>query len=435
MGSVEYRRKKALLGEAVEGLEVAPYFERLRAQYEDKTVADFVHLKDGGAKGDGTTDDTAAVQQTFDQYGDGSKVIFVDSGTYILTDTVTIPKNAKVVGEAWAQFAANGDKFSDPSNPRPMLKVGNVGDVGSVEIQDLILTTKGGTAGAVLMQWNVKASGPGAAALWDVHARVGGATGTELTPRECPAIKTGTNPDSCKAASLLFHLTSKASAYLDNMWLWVADHMADDEDLNSAVNDNPQVSVYSARGFLIESKGPSWLYGTASEHSVYYQYNFYKARNVFTTMKQTEAPYYQPTPPPPAPFQNDVGKFPGDPSYACNDTAIGGCDESWAVMMQGCQNVHIGGAGTYSWFSTYGQECVSKHTCQKTLWWLHSNYDNNRVQHIIGIGAENVLVTDGEVVRSVDNLVTTSGVQWAQISVFDVPSKGRAPGTCRQQLV
>ena len=280
MGSVEYRRKKALLGEAVEGLEVAPYFERLRAQYEDKTVADFVHLKDGGAKGDGSTDDTAAVQQTFDQYGDGSKIIFVDSGTYILTDTVTIPKNAKVVGEAWAQFAANGDKFSDPSNPRPMLKVGNVSDVGSVEIQDLILTTKGGTAGAVLMQWNVKASGPGAAALWDVHARVGGATGTELTRRECPAIKTGTNPDSCKAASLLFHLTSKASAYLDNMWLWVADHMADDEDLNSAVNDNPQVSVYSARGFLIESKGPTWLYGTASEHSVYYQYNFYKARNV-----------------------------------------------------------------------------------------------------------------------------------------------------------
>lgn len=47
-----------------------------------------------------------------------------------------------------------------------MLQIGNRGDVGTVEIQDLILTTKGGTAGVVLMQWNVKAASPGSAALW-----------------------------------------------------------------------------------------------------------------------------------------------------------------------------------------------------------------------------------------------------------------------------
>ncbi|KAK3898567.1 glycoside hydrolase, partial [Staphylotrichum tortipilum] len=119
---------------------------------------------------------------TFNQYGDGSKIIFVDSGTYILTDTVTISKNAKIVGEAWSQFAASGSKFADPSSPRVMLKVGNKGDIGTVEMQDLLLTTKGGTAGAVLMEWNVKAASAGAAALWDVHARVGGAAGTGLTP-------------------------------------------------------------------------------------------------------------------------------------------------------------------------------------------------------------------------------------------------------------
>ena len=85
---------------AADGLDVSPYFERKRAQYEDKSASDFVHLKDGGAKGDGKTDDTAAVQDTLSRYGDGSKIIFVDSGTYILTDTVTIPKNPKIVGEA-----------------------------------------------------------------------------------------------------------------------------------------------------------------------------------------------------------------------------------------------------------------------------------------------------------------------------------------------
>lgn len=55
------------------------------------------------------------MQKAFDENPNGAKVIFVDSGTYILTDTVTIPKNAKVVGEAWSQFAARGSKFGNAS--------------------------------------------------------------------------------------------------------------------------------------------------------------------------------------------------------------------------------------------------------------------------------------------------------------------------------
>lgn len=37
----------------------------------------------------------------------------MDAGTYILTDTVVVPKDAKIHGEAWSQFAAFGDSFSD----------------------------------------------------------------------------------------------------------------------------------------------------------------------------------------------------------------------------------------------------------------------------------------------------------------------------------
>lgn len=47
-----------------------------------------------------------------------------------------------------------------------MLKVGNAKDIGTVEMQDLILTTKGATAGAIMMQWNVQAKTQGSAALW-----------------------------------------------------------------------------------------------------------------------------------------------------------------------------------------------------------------------------------------------------------------------------
>jgi hypothetical protein len=137
---------------------------------------------------------------------------------------VTIPSGSKIVGETWSQLAASGSYFSDPLNPKVMLKVGNPGDVGDVEMQDLFFTTVGPTAGAILVEWNLQAKSPGSAGLWDCHARVGGATGTKLTPAECPPATSGVDA-GCSAASLMMHLTPTGSGYFENMWLWVADHM------------------------------------------------------------------------------------------------------------------------------------------------------------------------------------------------------------------
>ncbi|KAL4781792.1 pectate lyase superfamily protein-domain-containing protein [Aspergillus varians] len=424
--SISYHRERSLLGDSVSGLNNSPYFERKKDQYAGRPIGDFVQLKSLGARGDGVTDDTAAVQRAFNDYGSGNKIIFVDAGTYILTDTVIVPKDAKIHGEAWSQFAASGRSFSDASSPRVMLQIGNRGDVGTVELQDLILTTKGRTAGAILMQWNVRAANPGAAALWDVHARIGGATGTSLTPKECPAVTTSTNPASCQAASLMLHITSGASGYFENMWLWVADHMIDDPDLNDAYNDMTQVSVYVARGVLIESTSATWLYGTSSEHSIFYQYNFHRAQNIFTTVIQTEPPYYQPNPRPPAPFGNQVGIYDSDPIYSCNSGNFNGCDEAWAVIITESQNINVGSAGTYSWFSSYTQDCIDHHACQEVLWRLNNNYGNIRLQHIIAIGADYILVSDGLGIRSTDNLAISAHPAWAQISIFDAPSHARA---------
>jgi hypothetical protein len=110
------------------------------------------------------------------------------------------------------------------SNPQVLVKVGQAGDVGSVEMQDLLFTTRGATAGLVLVEWNIEADAPGSAALWDCHARIGGATGTQLTPAECPAVTSGVD-SGCSAASLMMHLTSTGSGYFENMWLWGSDHM------------------------------------------------------------------------------------------------------------------------------------------------------------------------------------------------------------------
>jgi len=61
----------------------------------------------------------------------------------------------------------------------------------------------------------------------DVHARVGGATGTNLTPAECPVSQGNSPKKECQAASMLMHITKGASGLFDNMWLWVADHLTE----------------------------------------------------------------------------------------------------------------------------------------------------------------------------------------------------------------
>lgn len=64
--------------------------------------------------------------------------------------------------------------------------------------------------------------------------------------------------------------------------MWTADH-----DLDIASQD--QIDVYSGRGILIESQGPTWLYGTASEHNVLYQYQVSNTKNLVMGMIQTES--------------------------------------------------------------------------------------------------------------------------------------------------
>ena len=46
------------------------------------------------------------------------------------------------------------------------VQVGKEGDVGIVEIQNMMFTVSGPTAGAVLMEWNVHESTQGSAGLW-----------------------------------------------------------------------------------------------------------------------------------------------------------------------------------------------------------------------------------------------------------------------------
>lgn len=77
--------------------------------------------------------------------------------------------------------------------------------------------------------------------ILDSHFRIGGAIGTQLQVKDCPKL-TGSVDAKCIAASMMLHLTSTSSAYLENVWAWVADH-----DLDSGLAQT-QINIYVARG-------------------------------------------------------------------------------------------------------------------------------------------------------------------------------------------
>ncbi|KAI0746044.1 beta-1,3-glucanase [Earliella scabrosa] len=314
-------------------------------QYVDYTADQFVSVKAQGAKGDGRTDDTAAIQAVLNQWS-GCKIIFFDAGVYVVSNTITIPAGTQIVGEAWSTILGTGSAFTDYNNPRPVIRAGTSGSTGVLEISDMIFSTRGPAAGAIVIEWNVHdpAGQKAAAGTWDTHIILGGKAGTNLQAAQCPTSGAGGN--NCFSAFMGLHLTSQSSAYLEGLWVWTADH-----DLDSG----PQVNLYTGRGIMSESQGPVWLVGTASEHHVMYQYYLLNARDHYMGLIQTETPYFQPNPVPPAPFIMNS---------AYHDPAIGP-GAAWALVVTNSQDILVFGAGLYSFFQNYGQGCLNTFNCQQ----------------------------------------------------------------------
>lgn len=169
-----YPRAPVITGSLLKsaGNQQSGFFERSKPQYEALPASSFLNVKLApyNAVGDGTHDDTAALKSALLTSASGGKIVWIPAGVYLVTDTVLIPSGAKVVGQSWSQIMGSGAKFQDINNPYPVIKVGNVGDVGSVEIQDLLFTVRGKTAGAVVLQWNIHEVTQGSAAMWGKFA-------------------------------------------------------------------------------------------------------------------------------------------------------------------------------------------------------------------------------------------------------------------------
>lgn len=359
-------------------------FERSKPQYETVPASNFVSVKSQGAKGDGSTDDTQAIQNAMNGVT-SDQVLYFDHGAYIISNTITVPKNIKMTGEMWPLIMAKGDAFSDMNSPKPVFQVGQAGDSGAVEMSDMVFQTVGPQPGATLIEWNVNGD-QGANGMWDVHFRIGGSAGTGLQSDTCsknPSVTAPANP-ACEAAYLLLHVTKSGSVYAENQWAWVADHELD-------LGDHNQINIFNGRGVLIESTNPTWFYGHASEHNTLYNYNMFNAQNVYMSVIQTETAYFQSNPDALTPFapQSAIG----DPTFA-NCGSDESCKKTWGMYITGSSGVLIYGAGLYSFFENYGQDCLNTENCQANM----VEIDNSQGVSILGLStkaATNMITQDG----------------------------------------
>lgn len=273
---------------------------------------------------------------------------------YRVDSTLLVPKGSRIVGEAWATISGNGNFFKDLSNPKPIIAVGNSGDVGVAQIQDIRVTVSDVLPGAILMQFNMAGNKPGDVALWNSILTVGGTRGAEALTNACRDPK-----NECQAAFIGIHLTTTSSAYIENTWVWVADHITEDFDGGS--------KIAGKGGVLVESKKATWLHGLGSEHWWLYQLNLRNANNVMVSMLQSETNYDQGDNVqqiPPAPWVADVSRW-GDPDFSWCSGGDTRCRMGFANYINGGSNIYTYASASWAFFSGPGyQPCAGPLQCQ-----------------------------------------------------------------------
>jgi glucan 1,3-beta-glucosidase len=261
------------------------FVERSRPQYEGVPVASFISSFDFGCHGDGLTDDTQNVQNFLNSIKP-NQIAYFDHGAYLIRNTIQVPNNIRIQGEIWPLFMVDGSSpvFQNEFAPVPAFRVGNPGDVGNVEMVDIVFETRGPAPGAIMMEWNLAGTAPGSTGMFDTHWRIAGSAGTLLQSDYCtkkPGFSHGANR-TCWAAHTLLHITHSAkNLIMANNWGWVADHELD-------LPDHNQIDIYNGRGLLVESQGPVWIYGSSFEHSMLYNYNIANAKDIYLGVIQSE---------------------------------------------------------------------------------------------------------------------------------------------------
>ncbi|KAL2125987.1 hypothetical protein VTI74DRAFT_2010 [Chaetomium olivicolor] len=324
------------------------YFTAPLPQYDKYDISQVVSVKEDPEHkvyGDNSHDDGPAINAILRKHAN-CKIVFFPQGIYRTNQTIYVPPGSRLVGEVLSTISGAGALFTDPSNPQPIIKVGNPGERGVAQISDLLFTVSDILPGAIILKINMAAPTPGDVAVFNSVIRVGGSIDSLVTTR-CGS----SNLSACKAAFALMHITPSASAYLEDVWGWVADH-----SLDGPSTDPPQ-NIAVGRGALIENASPTWLVGTSFEHCVLYQYSLRNASNLYVGQHQTESPYWQgkgTAARAPAPWTIDAAY--GDPAFSnCNDQQgqkdDDRCYRAWGVRLSHTRDVVVHGSAMWSFFN------------------------------------------------------------------------------------
>ncbi|ROV88695.1 hypothetical protein VSDG_09508 [Cytospora chrysosperma] len=339
--------------------------------YASNTVLDFINVKDpnqNGGKtvyGDNTRDESGVLNSILQYAAGQGKIAYFPFGKYRVDDTLFVPVGSRIVGEAWATITGNGKNFQDSSHPRPVVQVGNAGDVGTAQIQDMRFTVSDVLPGAIILQFNMAGSQPGDVALWNSLVTIGGTRGADALAAAC------TDPSNeCRAAFLGIHLAATSSVYIENVWNWVSDHFTE----SSAGGHN----IAAKGGMLVEATaGGTWLHGLGSEHFWLYQLNLRKASNVVVTLLQSETNYDQgidTEQAAPAPWTADPAGW-GDPDMGwCSDNR---CRMGYANYINGGSNIYTYASASWVFYSGPGISCGNNgEVCQDYMHWIESTPSN-----------------------------------------------------------
>lgn len=375
------------------------YLIKTQPQYTEYGADAFISVKDHGAAGDGQTDDTEAINAAL-KANANCKVTYFPHGVYLVTDTIYVPPGSRIVGEVWSAISATGSKFTNEKNPRAMLQVGRPGDVGTAEMTDMLFTVADVLPGAVVVEVNMAGANKGDVSFHNSHWRVGGAADSN-TETACQ-----TDGKPCKAAFMMLHIRyvlrcllghttysyrPTAQVYMENAWLWTADHDLDG-DYNQVIG--------TGRGLYVEeaTKGV-WLIGTGSEHHRLYASQLYNVENLFLSMQQVETPYDQPVPPAPAPWTPDPAWHDPDFSNCNNDNTGARCRMQWSLRILGekTKTINVYGDGTWVFFNNYTGDCGSTF-CQEQVIDLDDLVKGDQIQlyNLNTHGVEYMVSIDGD---------------------------------------
>lgn len=222
------------------------------------------NVMDYGAKADGRTDDSAALQKAINSHAE----VFLPHGTYLIAHAVTLTKDSALFGEAYSVLMASAsnsawaNNVSGPDSP-PAGSMLSAPPGATVQLVDLTFMVDGPVPGCLLIDWQAAPQ----SGMFDVMFRIEHPVWGQLRISESQ---------------------TPAGGYFENMWLWVADHIFD---------TGQGINVTSPRGFYFDhSTGPTYLYGVAAEHSSEYQYFLDSTTDVTMVLTQSETPYWQDPP-------------------------------------------------------------------------------------------------------------------------------------------